>query len=188
MKKTKTILKVLLVFIIILMFAIGIPMIIAYIITTELPETDTYLITGASFINFFGFSLMMVTLFFVLRYFLKNRKNGKIKLSKNPIILIAIPMLISIWILYRGNLYIKDIIEGPQECIMTDAVIKREGGGGRGRSYRYKISGYIDGKKVKLGLKPLDDADLKDKRNKEYSKVKIVYYKNIKEVCKIEKK
>ena len=189
MKNIKMILKIIGLFLLIIIFIIVIPIIISYVITTNSSDEEGYLIVGASFLNYWGFLLIATTLCFSLKQILKFRKTKNLKPNKSEVVLtvvfIAISVIISSILFYRGHLYIKDIEEGPQECIMTDAIIKREHT--VKNSHKYKINGYIDGKKVKIKLTQHTKNDYQKERNKEYSKLKIVYYKNINEVYKYEK-
>ena len=77
----------------------------------------------------------------------------------------------------RGNVYYKDIKEGPVEVVMTDAIIKKEYSG---KSRHWYLIGDIDGKRVKLEV----TRHARDvvSNNTKYKTVNIIYYKNLNEV------
>lgn len=166
----------------ILLFMICFPFVISFIIEAFFPFIDAYLLVEVIF-SFFGFVFVLVLGIFLLKGSLNNKRKKItlreifIKSPKAFTIFILIIFLIESVILYRGSLYIKDIIQGPEESILTDAAVdykfRRRGG-----SIKY-IIGYIDGQKVKLRL--TRDAYSINK-NKKIKMIKIKYYKNIEKV------
>lgn len=158
------------------------PFVISFIIEAFFPFIDAYLLVEVIF-SFFWFVFVLVLGIFLLKSSLNNKRKKItlreifIKSPKAFTIFLLIIFLIESVILYRGSLYIKDIIQGPEESILTDAVVdykfRRRGG-----SIKY-IIGYIDGQKVKLRL--TRDAYSINK-NKKIKMIKIKYYKNIEKV------
>ena len=97
------------------------------------------------------------------------------------IVIVSLIVILEISIGSEEYMYFKDINEGPQKAIMTDAVVKTSTSRNSRRTY---IIGYTDGEVIKLKL--IQDAKSKVKKNSSYKKIKIEYFKNIKEVYDID--
>ena len=145
------------------------------------PKKDGYLLTGLSFYMLFSLIFIIPTIILFI-----YKKKDIIKIFKiNKVVFICMFVFVilfeSIFVI-ASYTYYKDVVEGPKEEIMTNAVIKRIHTGKSGTNdYLY---GYINGKKIKLSV--TRDARFKLSRNVIYKKIKVKYYKNIKEVFKIE--
>ena len=145
------------------------------------PSFDSSLMADVS-INIFFFFFNFFLLYFILK---GNRKKFNIKkiYNKSPkgfksICLIFV--IIQSIIIISGVDHFKDIIIGPQEVIIKDAVVtidcRRVGRGRRGARCQKIIIGYINEEKVFLNL--IRDASFIDDKIK-IKEAKIVYYKNL---------
>lgn len=186
LSKGKTKALLILMFLGVPIIVLSIPIIILVILKCALPSADGYLLTGFSFYVFGSISIIVVPIiFFLLISKKKNRKNDIKKYFKNYKVLFIVCSLIIVVlesaIICRGHEYFKDIIEGPQEAIMMDAVVKMKSSYKSSSSY---IIGYIDGEEIQLEV--TRDARPNVYRNKSYKMVRVKYYKNIKEVYDID--
>lgn len=186
LSKGKTKALLILMFLGVPIIVLSIPIIILVILKCALPSADGYLLTGFSFYVFGSISIIVVPIiFFLLISKKKNRKNDIKKYFKNYKVLFIVCSLIIVVlesaIICRGHEYFKDIIEGPQEAIMMDAVVKMKSSYKSSSSY---IIGYIDGEEIQLEV--TRDARPNVYRNKSYKMVRAKYYKNIKEVYDID--
>lgn len=141
------------------------------------PSFDSSLMADVS-INIFFFFFNFFLLYFILK---GNRKKFNIKkiYNKSPksfksICLIFV--IIQSIIIISGADHFKDIIIGPQEVIIKDAVVTIDCRGARGNHCQKIIIGYINEEKVIFDL--IRDASFVDDKIK-IKEAKIVYYKNL---------
>lgn len=166
------------------------PFLLVAVLATAFPSVDGYLLTGFSFC-IFGFVLILGGALAVLAIFKSDvPKNNKLDYFKRVyqqykqfILYFLLPgfllfLLLEAGIAYRGNTYLKDIMQGPQVAIMKDAVVDSSG---RGNS-TYLV-GYVNGEK--LHLKITRDARSDVSRGGSYKMLWIEYYEGIQEVYDI---
>lgn len=160
--------------------------VLAVILGVLFPATDGYLLTGFSFYVLGAIVMVVIPIFLLILISVKSKKKGVIKKFckdyKVFVLMIILPLIIiEIALAGGGYTYFKDIKEGPQEAIMTDAVVERRSSGKSSRN-TYLI-GEIDGEKTRLEL----SGDARDavSRGENYERLKIEYYKNIAEVFEI---
>lgn len=163
------------------------PILLAVILSLIFQSVDSYLLTGFSFYIFGSILIILVPIIlFMLISKKKNRinelKNFCIKYKSMAIIIVLLIVCLETAIGSGGYIYFKDIQEGPQKAIMTDAVVRTQSTYRNSRSTY--ITGYVDGEVIKLEL--IQDAESKVKKNSSYKKIKIEYFKNIKEVYDID--
>lgn len=144
-------------------------------------NVDGYLISRLCYCCFWFILIIVIGIFFsnILCYEKKGKIPFKESFKKNTlsfIIMYLIFTVIEIIIIYRGVLYIKDISNGSVVAVMSDVDIEFKYYKLGMKKY---ISGDIDGKKIQLEL--TRDAFF-DTNNVEIRKVRIKYYKNLKEV------
>lgn len=94
---------------------------------------------------------------------------------KNGLIIL---LLFEFAIAYRGYTYLKDIVQGPKEAIMKDAVAEAKSSKG---TY---LVGYVDGKKIRLSI--TQGAHSAVSRRESYKMLWIEYYEGIQEVYEID--
>lgn len=177
--------KIIITSLLIALAVLFVPIILSYILGLLLTSEDFYLLTGLSFCIFGCIIIMVMSIIFFLLVSEKNNRKRDLKKWFNKytaFFTIAILVILTLETIvgYRGYIYFKDIIEGPQEAIMMNAVVKRK------NSYRSNylyIVGNIDGEEIKLKI--TQDAKEKVSHGKSYKMVKIGYYKNIKEIYDI---
>lgn len=163
------------------------PILLAVILSLIFQSVDSYLLTGFSFYIFGSILIILVPIIlFMLISKKKNRrseiKNFCKKYKIMAMIIVSLIVILEFTIGSGGYIFFKDINEGPQKAIMTDAVVKTYSTYRNSR--RTYIIGYIDGEVIKLEL--IQDAKSKVKKNSSYKKIKIEYFKNIKEVYDID--
>lgn len=185
LNKHKTSFKIIFSILLISLFVIFIPITITFVLGLILDSTDGYLLMGLSFCIFLNIIIILIPIIFVLLITHKKDRVNNIKsfFKKYKIfslIGILFMLFLEIGIASRGYSYYKDIRQGPNEAIMSDAIVKRESG--YRTSYTY-IVGNINGEKIKFTI--IQDAHKKVVKNKIYKKLKIKYYKNIKGVYEI---
>lgn len=164
-----------------------VPIVLAVILGVLFPAADGYLLTGFSFFTLGAIVLVVIPAFLLILISVKSKKKGVIKKFckdyKVFVLMIALPFtIIEIALAGGGYTYFKDIKEGPQEAVMTDAVVERRASGKSGHN-TYLI-GEIDAEEIRLKL----SGDARDavSRGENYEKLKIEYYKNIAEVFEID--
>lgn len=182
------ILKILLLPIVVLFLLLFTLTFLSMIFGFILSSKDGYLLTGFSFYILASIAIIVIPVVLFLLISKKNNRKSDIKgyFKKYKIfsivLILIIAMVESIFIYGGVYAYFKDIKEGSKEAVMTNAFVKRV------ITYRTSgslhIIGYIDGEKINLRL--MGDALSKVVRNKSYRKLKIKYYKNIKEAHDIE--
>ena len=126
-KKTFTIIMCIL---LVSLSVIFIPIITAYIMGIILSSKDSYLLTGLSFCIFLNIIIILIPIIFVLLITHKKDRANDIKsfFKKYKIfslIGILFMLFLEIGIASRGYSYYKDIRQGPNETIMSDAIVKR---------------------------------------------------------------
>ena len=149
------------------------------------PTLDVYLLTGLVFFILINIIIIVIPAVLLLRFLIKNKGKGIVKkFCKDHKVLVLIVALLFIFLeitFVNGEyIYYKDIKEGPQEAIMTDAVIEIRSNGSAKNSY---LVGYIDG--VKTSLDIIQDAGSAVSRGKIYKRLRIKYYKNIGDVFEV---
>ncbi|MBQ8597981.1 MAG: hypothetical protein IJ409_09345 [Lachnospiraceae bacterium] len=164
-----------------------VPIVLAVMLGVLFPATDAYLLTGFSFFALGAIVMVVIPVFLLILISVKSKKKGVIKRFckdyKGFVLMIVLPLvIIEIALAGGGYTYFKDIKEGSQEAIMTDAVVERRASGKSSRN-TYLI-GEIDGEKTRLEL----SGDARDavSRGENYERLKIKYYKNIAEVFEID--
>lgn len=167
--------------------SVFVPIVLAVILGVLFPTADAYLLTGFSFFALGAIVMVVIPVFLLILISVKSKKKGVIKKFckdyKVFVLMIVLPLIIiEIALAGGGYTYFKDIREGPQEAIMTDAVVERRASGKSSRN-TYLI-GEIDGEKTRLEL----SGDARDavSRGENYERLKIEYYKNIAEVFEID--
>lgn len=163
------------------------PILLAFILSLIFQSADVYLLTGLSFLIVGSIFIIIVpTILFMLISKKGNRinelKSFCIKYKIMAMIIVSIIVILETAVGGGGYIYLKDIQEGPQKAIMTDAVVQRQYI--VKNSSRTYIIGNVDGEVIKLEL--TRDAKSKVKINSSYKKIKIEYYKNIEEVYDID--
>lgn len=166
--------------------SVFVPIVLAVILGALFPAADAYLLTGFSFFTLGAIVMVVIPVFLLILISVKSKEKGVIKKFckdyKVFVLMIVLPLIIiEIALAGGGYTYFKDIKEGSQEAIMTDAVVERRYSGKSSRN-TYLI-GEIDGEKIRLEL----SGDARDavSRGGSYEKLKIEYYKNIAEVFEI---
>lgn len=181
------ILKILLLPIVVLFLLLFTLTFLSMIFGFILSSKDGYLLTGFSFYILVSIVIILIPIILFLLISKKNNRKDDMKryFKKYKSIFIIVIFIVAILesiTVYGAHTYFKDIKEGSKEAVMTNAFVKRV------ITYRTSgslhIIGYIDGEKINLRL--MGDALSKVVRNKSYRKLKIKYYKNIKEAHDIE--
>lgn len=152
-----------------------------------LSSKDGYLLTGLAF---YLLTFLIIILIPIILYLLVSKK-GQRKIDiknwfkKYTVLFIIFILMITVLesvIGINGYRYYKDIMLGPQEQIMTNAVIKVRHSR---RGHHTYIIGNIAGKEEKFNITRA--ARSKVFQNETYKKIIIKYYKNIKEVFDVKK-
>lgn len=164
-----------------------VPIVLAVILGVLFPAADAYLLTGFSFFALGAIVMIVIPVCVLILISVKSKKKGVIKKFckdyKVFVLIIVLPLLIiEIALAGGGYTYFKDIKEGPQKAIMTDAVVERKASG-KSSSNIYLI-GEIDGERTQLELS--GDAYDAVNRGEKYERLEIEYYENIAEVFEID--
>lgn len=186
-KKSNNKKKIILVTLLGSILVVSTPILLAVILSLIFQSVDSYLLTGFSFYIFGSILIILVP---IILFMLISKKKNRISEIKNfckkykimAMIIVSLIVILEFTIGSGGYIFFKDINEGPQKAIMTDAVVKTYSTYRNSR--RTYIIGYIDGEVIKLEL--IQDAKSKVKKNSSYKKIKIEYFKNIKEVYDID--
>jgi len=163
------------------------PFLLTAVLATAFPSVDGYLLTGFSFCAF-GFVALLSGTIAVFRVFVPKENKldyfkSVYKRYKQMVQFFLLPMLIILLlfefaIAYRGYTYLKDIVQGPKEAIMKDAVVEAKSSKG---TY---LVGYVDGKKIRLNI--TRGAHSAISRRESYKMLWIEYYEGIQEVYEID--
>ena len=163
------------------------PFLLTAVLATVFPSVDGYLLTGFSFCVF-GFVALLAGTIAVFRFFVPKENKldyfkSVYKRYKQMVQFFILPMLIILLlfefaIAYRGYTYLKDIVQGPKEAIMKDAVVEAKSSKG---TY---LVGYVDGKKIRLSI--TQGAHSAVSRRESYKMLWIEYYEGIQEVYEID--
>lgn len=163
------------------------PFLLTAVLATAFPSVDGYLLTGFSFCVF-GFVALLSGTIAVFRVFVPKENKldyfkSVYKRYKQMVQFFILPMLIILFlfefaIAYRGYTYLKDIVQGPKEAIMKDAVVEAKSSKG------IYLVGYVDGKKIRLSI--TRGAHSAVSRRESYKMLWIEYYEGIQEVYEID--
>lgn len=181
-KELALIIKIICVFIAILFM----PMLLTVILTFVFPTVDSYLLTGFSFYFVCSIAIILIPILLFLSISKKSHRIQDIKKwirkYKASLLIFVLPVLIiQIALATQASVYVKDIVKGPQEAIMTDAFVDVVY---MGKSHNFHLVGNIDGQEISLNL--IRDAHSTVSRNVHYDAIKIRYYEHLKEVFDVD--